>query len=111
MVRTLTIAEMVIGMAAPISALNMVEQPDPQFNTVPGGFFYSSAGHFYLGIDIQDVAADRLSALKLKEEKGVEETLADQGAPAAKAVATEQDAILQLHGRPGPRARNRTRPL
>src|SRR5260370_36981258 len=98
MVRTLTIAEMVIGMAAPISALNMVEQPDPQFNTVPGGFFYSSAGHSYLGIDIQDVTADRLSPLKLKEEKAVEVTMLDQDAPAGKAGIKEQYATLGFNG-------------
>ena len=98
MVRTLTIAAMVTGMAAPISALNMVEQPDPQFNTVPGGFFYSSAGHSYLGIDIQDVTADRLSALKLKEEKGVEVTMVDQDAPAGKAGVKEHDVILEFNG-------------
>ncbi len=98
MVRTLTIAAMVTGMTAPISAMNMVEQPNPQFNTVPGGFFYSSAGRSYLGIDIQDVTADRLSALKLKEERGVEVTMVDQDAPAGKAGVKEHDVILEFNG-------------
>src|ERR1035441_919889 len=36
----------------------------------------------YLGVDISDVTTERLSALKLKEEKGVEVTMVDQDAPA-----------------------------
>ena len=36
----------------------------------------------YLGVDIADVTTERLSALKLKEEKGVEVTMVDQDAPA-----------------------------
>jgi len=36
----------------------------------------------YLGVDIADVSGERLSALKLKEEKGVEVTMVDQDAPA-----------------------------
>ena len=35
----------------------------------------------YLGVDISDVSTERLSALKLKEEKGVEVTMVDQDAP------------------------------
>src|SRR5262249_42747149 len=34
----------------------------------------------YLGVDIADVTTERLSALKLKEEKGVEVTMVDQDA-------------------------------
>ena len=33
----------------------------------------------YLGVDIADITTERLSALKLKEEKGVEVTMVDQG--------------------------------
>jgi len=38
----------------------------------------------YLGVDISDVTTDRLGALKLKEEKGVEVTMVDQDAPRAR---------------------------
>jgi len=52
----------------------------------------------YLGVDIADVTAERLSALKLKEEKGVEVTMVDQDAPAGKAGIKEHDVILTLNG-------------
>lgn len=52
----------------------------------------------YLGVDIADVTAERLSALKLKEEKGVEVTMVDQDAPAGKAGIKEHDVILSMNG-------------
>ena len=54
----------------------------------------------YLGVDIADVTTDRLSALKLKEEKGVEVTMVDQDAPAGKAGIKEHDVILSMNGSP-----------
>ena len=52
----------------------------------------------YLGVDIADVSGERLSALKLKEEKGVEVTMVDQDAPAGKAGIKEHDVILTMNG-------------
>jgi serine protease Do len=57
----------------------------------------SSTGS-YLGVDIADVTTERLSALKLKEEKGVEVTMVDQDAPAGKAGIKEHDVILTMNG-------------
>jgi serine protease Do len=57
-----------------------------------------SGGNSYLGVDIADVTSDRLSALKLKEEKGVEITMVDQDAPAGKAGLKEHDVILTMNG-------------
>ena len=54
----------------------------------------------YLGVDINDVSTERLSALKLKEEKGVEVTMVDQDAPAGKAGIKEHDVILNMNGTP-----------
>jgi serine protease Do len=54
----------------------------------------------YLGVDIVDITSDRLGALKLKEEKGVEVTMVDQDAPAGKAGVKEHDVILTLNGSP-----------
>jgi serine protease Do len=54
----------------------------------------------YLGVDITDISADRLGALKLKEEKGVEVTMVDQDAPAGKAGIKEHDVILAMNGTP-----------
>jgi serine protease Do len=52
----------------------------------------------YLGVDIADVTSERLSALKLKEEKGVEVTMVDQDAPAGKAGIKEHDVIVTMNG-------------
>src|SRR5208282_2688096 len=52
----------------------------------------------YLGVDTRDITPDRLSALHLKEERGVEVTMVDQDAPAGKAGLKEQDVILTLNG-------------
>jgi serine protease Do len=52
----------------------------------------------YLGVDIMDINQDRLEALKLKEEHGVEVTMVDQDAPAGKAGIKEHDVILTMNG-------------
>jgi serine protease Do len=52
----------------------------------------------YLGVDIVDISSDRLGALKLKEEQGVEVTMVDQDAPAGKAGIKEHDVILAMNG-------------
>ena len=62
------------------------------------GFSSDEPGGSYLGVDTRDVSADRLSALNLKEEKGVEVTMVDQDAPAGKAGVKEHDVIMSLNG-------------
>jgi len=52
----------------------------------------------YLGVDIAEITSDRMSALKLKEEKGVEVTMVDQDAPAGKAGIKEHDVIVSMNG-------------
>jgi S1-C subfamily serine protease len=52
----------------------------------------------YLGVDIDEVTSDRVSALKLKEERGVEVTEVDQDAPAGKAGLREHDVIVEFNG-------------
>ena len=59
-----------------------------------------SGANSYLGVDIADVTGERMSQLKLKEEKGVEITMVDQDAPAGKAGIREHDVILTLNGTP-----------
>jgi len=57
-----------------------------------------SSGSSYMGVDIADVRAERLSELKLKEEKGAEITMVDEDAPAGKAGLHEHDVVLSLNG-------------
>ena len=58
----------------------------------------AGSGSSYMGVDIADVTAERLSDLKLKEEHGAEITMVDQDAPAGKAGLHEHDVILTLNG-------------
>jgi len=65
----------------------------------PSGFSSEDGGSSsYLGVDTRDVTPDRLAALQLKDERGVEVTMVDQDAPAGKAGLKEQDVILTLNG-------------
>jgi serine protease Do len=57
-----------------------------------------SGASSYLGVDIADVTADRVTTLKLSEERGVEVTMVDQDAPAGKAGIKEHDVILRMNG-------------
>jgi serine protease Do len=69
----------------------------------PGGqpyILYSEepwGGGSYLGVDARDVTPDRVTALHLKEERGVEVTTVDQDAPAGKAGVKEHDVILTIN--------------
>src|SRR4029077_21032851 len=52
----------------------------------------------YMGVDISDITPERVGALKLKDERGVEVTIVDQDAPAGKAGVKEHDVILTMNG-------------
>lgn len=52
----------------------------------------------YLGVEVNDVDSDRVAALNLKEETGVEVLGVDQDAPAGKAGVKEHDVILAVNG-------------
>jgi predicted metalloprotease with PDZ domain len=52
----------------------------------------------YLGVEVTDVTKDRVAALKLKDESGVEVTAVDGEAPAAKAGIKDHDVILSING-------------
>lgn len=62
------------------------------------GLLSGASGRAYLGVDIEDVSGDRVAALKLKEERGVEIKVVDQDAPAGKAGLKVGDVILEFNG-------------
>jgi len=95
-------ALLMTGLIVPILAVaayalqNYVLQPGVET------YGYSSEGYYggssYLGVDTRDITSDRVAALKLKEERGVEVTMVDQDAPAGKAGVKEHDVILTVNG-------------
>jgi serine protease Do len=71
--------------------------PPPAQTAAPSGQETQTASS-YLGVDSRNVTADRVAALRLKEEQGVEVTMVDQDAPAGKAGLKEHDVILKVNG-------------
>src|SRR5215510_12365092 len=96
MTQKLSIATLLFGLLIPASAMAPGEPP-AQLTPHPEGFFYSGP-RSYLGVDVRDITSDRVSALKLREERGVEVTTVDQDAPAGKAGLKEHDVILEFNG-------------
>lgn len=92
MIRVIASSLLFAGLLAPACPA----QPEEQILS-PEAFGWSDSGRSYLGVDIQDINADRVSALKLKEERGVEVTMVDQDAPAGKAGLKEHDVILEFN--------------
>jgi serine protease Do len=81
-----------------IASASFAEQPAAGRGEVYGFSSEEFGDTSYLGVDTRDVTSDRLSALHLKEETGVEVTMVDQDAPAGKSGLKEQDVILTLNG-------------
>lgn len=79
----------------------VASQPETQPNSAAAtAYLFQMGTRSYLGVDIQDVTADRMAALKLKEERGVEVSMVDQDAPAGKAGIKQHDVILDFNGAP-----------
>jgi serine protease Do len=96
MLQKKTIALLLVGLALPLIAAQPSSTPDALPHPADG--YVSAAGRSYLGVDIRDVTTDRLAALKLKEERGVEITMVDADAPAGKVGLREHDVILDFNG-------------
>jgi serine protease Do len=97
MIQKKTVALLLVGLALPLIAAQPSSTPEALPHTAEG-YFYAAAGRSYLGVDIRDVTTDRMAALKLKEERGVEITMVDADAPAGKAGLREHDVILDFNG-------------
>jgi len=52
----------------------------------------------YLGVNLQDISAERAKALKLPEEEGVEITRVEMNSPAAAAGLQAGDAVVEYNG-------------
>src|SRR5258708_7067571 len=68
-----------------------------QIATTPRVQIFHSSG-VYMGVGVVDVTAENLSALKLKEERGVEVVSVSSDSPASKAGLKEHDVVLDYNG-------------
>jgi serine protease Do len=53
----------------------------------------------YLGVGVVDLTDDRVKALKLKDDSGVEVRKVDENSPASKAGLKEDDVVLDVNGK------------
>ncbi|HXE91852.1 MAG TPA: PDZ domain-containing protein [Terriglobales bacterium] len=104
-VRAMTVALLMAPMAMARQAGVMIygegDSSQPAVWAVGGdeeGLVQLGGRKAYLGVDVADVTAERMAALKLKEERGVEVRLVDQDAPAGKAGLKVGDVILDFNG-------------
>lgn len=94
MIRTVIAAFLSAALIVPAAT---AEQPNNQQRQW-SGIYATASGRSYLGVDIRNVTPDRVSALKLKEGRGVEITMVDGDAPAGKAGLKEHDVIVEFNG-------------
>jgi serine protease Do len=93
---------LILMILLPLLAAAASPDQTPSFDPLSGSFGFPSedfgSGSSYLGVDTRDITPDRVSALKLKNESGVEVTMVDQDAPAGRAGIKEHDVILTVNG-------------
>src|SRR3569832_614674 len=58
------------------------------------------AARGYLGVGVAELTDDRVKALHLKDDQGVEVKHVEENTPAAKAGLKEDDVILEVNGKP-----------
>ncbi|MCU1284253.1 MAG: Pdz/Dhr/GlgF [Acidobacteriales bacterium] len=104
--KRITVTASMLATTATLAASSAVAQipkatPAPPAPPKNMTWVYNTGGSgsgSYLGVDITEVSSDRVSALKLKDEHGVEVTMVDRDAPAGKAGVKEHDVILDFNG-------------
>jgi serine protease Do len=76
----------------------MFQAPVPPARTTGKVQVFNLGGGSYLGVGVAEVTAERVKALKLKEERGVEVTKVDDDSPALKAGLKAGDVVLEYNG-------------
>ncbi len=90
-------ALLLIGAAG---AICLSAQPDeaPERKTKDRKAYVTRQGSSFLGIGVSEIDAERVKALNLKEERGVEVTSVEENGPGAKAGLKQGDVVLEYNG-------------
>ena len=112
--RTAMIYLVAASMAAPLMTQEMIAQEAPpppappvlalQAPTPPaaprarGVITRMAANRGWLGVGLGELTAERVSALKVPTNRGVEITLVNENSPAAKAGLKQHDVVLEMNG-------------
>jgi serine protease Do len=80
------------------AALAQPEPPKPPKPPKPPSVYIHGQASSFLGVGVAEIDADRVKALNLKEERGVEVKSVDEDSPAAKAGVKAGDVILEYNG-------------
>ncbi len=83
-----------VAISAGLPAWCYEPQPDP----APVVITRSATSGSYLGVGVAELTQDRVKALSLKEERGVEVTRVADDSPAAKAGLKTGDVVLEYNG-------------
>jgi serine protease Do len=80
------------------AALAQPEPPKPPKPSKPPSVYIHAGASSFLGVGVAEIDAERVKALNLKEERGVEVKSVDDDSPAAKAGVKVGDVILEYNG-------------
>jgi serine protease Do len=87
-----------LGLAAAGISAQPVLAPTPPPLQAPSIFYYSGSPASYIGVGFRDIDKERMKALNLREERGVEITRVDADSPAGKAGLQLSDVVLEYNG-------------
>lgn len=88
-------ATVAVAMAVGMPVLAQTAAPQRGRSTT----FREIASRGYLGVGVVELTEDRVKALKLNDDKGVEVKRVEANSPAARAGVKENDVILEVNGR------------
>jgi serine protease Do len=92
------VALVVAGLVAPALRAQPAPPAPPAPPRAPRTRVITARNTPYLGIGVQDMDADRVRALKLKDDRGAEVTNVVPESPAAKAGFKDGDVVLEYNG-------------
>ena len=80
------------------SAASLLGQQPIRARSASNNIVMVRSGGSYLGVAVVEIEGDRARALKLREERGVEVKVVDEGSPAAKAGVKADDVVQEFNG-------------